>query len=76
MSAVSKTMIFIAVSVAAWIGYDVYIIMEAGKDASISQVIINYFYAYPIGGVAFGIVIGHLAWQMPKKPCSKCGFKK
>lgn len=67
------TGIFIAVSVFVWILYDIYVISVSGKDASISQVLIDYFYSYPIGGIALGIVIGHIGWQMPKKPCKKCG---
>ncbi|MBE9542521.1 MAG: hypothetical protein IMF01_09400 [Proteobacteria bacterium] len=74
MTGKTKTMIFIVASVFLWVVYDAYIIIDAGKDASISQVIIDYFYAYPIGAVAFGIVIGHLAWRMPDRPCKKCGY--
>jgi NhaP-type Na+/H+ or K+/H+ antiporter len=69
---VKMTSIFIAVSVIIWIAYDAWAITMHGKDASISQVLIDYFYAYPIGGIALGIVIGHIGWRMPDRfPISK-----
>ena len=48
MTGKTKTMIFIVASVFLWVVYDAYIIIDAGKDASISQVIIDYFYAYQL----------------------------
>lgn len=61
------TSIFIAVSVVVWIAYDAWAITMYGKDASISQVLIDYFYAYPIGTFLFGVITGHLVWRMPDR---------
>lgn len=47
--------------------YDVFIIQKGGKEASISQVLIDYSYQYPIGVFALGVVCGHLFWRMPDK---------
>ena len=69
-------MIFVAVSVFIWIFYDIWVILDAGADASISQILIDYFYKYPIATFGFGVVTGHLVWRMPDRPCPKCGFKK
>lgn len=76
MNARMKTAIFIIVSVFIWIFYDIYIIVDAGKEASISQVLIDYFYDYPVGSFAFGLITGHLVWRMPDKECPNCGYKK
>lgn len=64
---VKITGILIAVVVFGLIGYDIWVINAGGKDASISQVLIDYFYKYPIGGIALGILIGHIGWRMPDR---------
>lgn len=58
---------FIIVVVAVIIGFDVFVILKSGSENSISQVVIDYFYAYPFLSFAFGWVCGHLTWQMPKR---------
>jgi len=55
------------ISVFAIAIYDIVIIQMGGKEASISQVLIDYSYEYPIGVFALGIVCGHLFWRMPDK---------
>lgn len=64
---IKTTSIFIIASVVAWIAYDAWVITTAGKDASISQVLIDYFYAYPVGTFVFGLITGHLVWRMPDR---------
>jgi len=64
---VKITSLFIIASVVIWIAYDAWAITMHGKDASISQVLIDYFYAYPIGTFLFGVVTGHLVWRMPDR---------
>ena len=59
------TGIFVAVSVFLWIFYDIYIIFSAGKDASISQVLIEYAYNYPSFPFLTGFICGHIFWKMP-----------
>lgn len=61
------TGILIMVSVFIIAVYDIFIIEKGGKMASISQVMIDYSYQYPIGVLAIGIVLGHLFWRMPDK---------
>ena len=51
-------------------GYDIYAFVSGGTDATISNVIIEWSYAYPIFtfslGFLFGLLAGHLFWQLPK----------
>jgi hypothetical protein len=47
--------------------YDVWVISTAGKDASISQVLIDYAYAYPSFPFIMGFIMGHIFWRMPDK---------
>lgn len=58
------TGIFILVLIVAIAVYDIYIINVAGKDASISQVLIDYAYDYPSFPFIFGFICGHLFWRM------------
>ena len=58
--------LFILVIIVAIAIYDVLVINQSGSEASISQFLIDWLYAYPIAGVVLGIFIGHLAWQMPE----------
>jgi len=44
-----------------------YAIYVAGKDASVSQYIIDWSYEYPIATFFSGVVCGHLFWRMPDK---------
>ena len=64
---VKITSYVVILTVVALIVYDFFIIEAGGKDASISQVLIDYFYAYPVGSFAFGLVTGHLVWRMPNR---------
>jgi len=73
---ISITQMFLVIVVVLVIIYDSWIIYAYGKGASVSQVLIDYLYNYPIGGIAIGIVIGHIGWRMPNKPCPECGYKK
>jgi len=61
------TQYFIIISILLWLFYDGYVIIKYGKDASISQVMIDYSYNYPIGVFLLGILAGHLFWRMPNK---------
>lgn len=67
MKAKTMTAIFIAVVIVAIIVYDVYIILTAGKAASISWVLIEYSYDAPVFTFLIGFVCGHVFWRM-KKP--------
>jgi hypothetical protein len=48
-------------------GYDVWAIVTSGKDASISQVLIDYAYDYPSFSFLAGFVCGHIFWRMPDR---------
>lgn len=61
------TGIVIVSVIIALIGYDLWVMAVGGKDASISQVVIDYAYQYPIGVLAIGILLGHLFWRMPNR---------
>lgn len=58
------TGIVVTVFVIGLIGYDAFVISTAGKEASVSWVLIEYSYNYPIGVFVLGIVFGHLFWRM------------
>ena len=44
--------------------YDVYIIMKEGKKESISAYVIRGSKKYPLIVLLFGILLGHLFWNM------------
>lgn len=53
---------------ALWIGYDVYAIGEGGTEASISYMIFEWSYKYPIftfcAGLIPGVLVGHFFWRI------------
>lgn len=63
----NKTQIVIVLTIVALLAWDAFVIITAGKDASISQVIIDYSYSYPVGVLLVGITLGHLFWRMPDR---------
>ena len=60
------TSIFIAVGIVVAIAYDVIVINMSGPDNSISQVVIDWAYEFPIFSFMAGGLCGHLFWQMSK----------
>lgn len=67
------TVFFLIALITIGIVYDVYAIMAGGTEATISWVTWTAFKNYPIMSLTFGIVIGHLTWQMnPRVICPKC----
>jgi len=71
MKPLYRTMIIIALVIVGLIAYDAYTIIYDGIDASVSQVIINWTYEYPIFTFSMGVLFGHLMWQMKKKKLTK-----
>jgi len=64
-------MLIIALVIVGLIAYDAYTIIYDGIDTSVSQVIINWTYEYPIFTFSMGVLFGHLMWQMKKKKLTK-----
>ncbi len=64
------TRIVILVAIALLIGYDVFVYF-AGKDATISQIILSAGLKYPTIPFAAGVLCGHFFW-----PNSKAGDDK
>ena len=68
----SKTTIFVFVSIAifliSWLVYDIIAISGGGTEASISFMIYEWSYKYPIFtftcGFAPGILVGHFFWRI------------
>lgn len=58
------TQIFIALLIIVAIGYDIFAMMEGGTEASISHVVIEWSYKYPIATFASGLLCGHLFWRV------------
>jgi hypothetical protein len=64
MSARSRTMFFIIAVVVLIIGWDAYTILSNGVETSISQVMIDWAYDYPVFSFSMGFVMGHLFWKI------------
>jgi hypothetical protein len=62
MNARSRTMFFIIAVVVLIIGWDAYTILSNGVETSISQVMIDWAYDYPVFPFSMGFVCGHLFW--------------
>jgi hypothetical protein len=58
---------FILIIIVLAVIYDFYAIAKSGKDASISQYIIDWSYQYPMATFLAGFTCGHLFWRMPNK---------
>jgi len=71
VKALHRTMLIIALVIVGLIAYDAYTIIYDGIDTSVSQVIINWTYEYPIFTFSMGVLFGHLMWQMKKKKLTK-----
>ncbi len=54
----------VIVAVIGILGYDGFVIFTAGKEASVSQVIIDMSYEYPSVTFITGFTMGHLFWRM------------
>jgi len=48
-------------------GYDVWVIVEHGKQASVSATLIRWSYEYPSLTFLMGFTFGHLYWRMASK---------
>ena len=72
MSLKGKTQLFVMATVIvfflAWIVYDIYAIVNGGTEASISFVIYEWSYRYPILtffiGFINGLLVGHFFWKI------------
>lgn len=58
------TMIFIGGLTALIAAFDIWVINQGGKEASISHVLIEWAYEYPSLPFLLGFVCGHLFWRM------------
>jgi len=74
MKAVTRTQLIVAMVIVGLIGYDAYTIIYSGIETSVSQIIIEWCYEYPIFTFSLGVLFGHLVWQMKKKKviCPVC----
>lgn len=52
---------------AGLIGWDFFAYFQGGQEATISKVMIDASTEHPMVTLGFGVIIGHLFWQM-KKP--------
>lgn len=62
-----KTTIFSILLVIVVAVFDVYIIADEGKTASISATLIRWSHEYPSIPFLLGFVCGHLFWRMKDK---------
>jgi hypothetical protein len=57
-------MFFIVAVAVLIIGWDAYTILAHGVDTSISQVMIDWAYDYPVFSFLMGFICGHLFWKI------------
>lgn len=55
---------FIGITIVIILGYDAYVMLADGKEASVSQVLIDISYDYPVAVFLIGFTMGHLFWRM------------
>lgn len=60
----SITSIVILSAVVILLGYDVFAIYKGGTEASISHMVIEWSYKYPIFTFSFGVLCGHFFWRV------------
>ena len=66
MTVKQVTYIIIVATIVALGGYDIYAIIEGGAQSTISCVVINAAYKYPIIPFAVGVLCGHFFWRAEK----------
>ena len=67
----NKTQLFLLVIAVTMIIFDIYIICLRGKSESISAHVIRNYKKYPLMVLLFGILLGHLFWNMPTESVYK-----
>ena len=66
MKKVTKmTYIFVLITIVVVTVYDVYAMLAGGTESSISWIMIDWAYRYPLFPLITGIIMGHLFWRMP-----------
>lgn len=58
------TVIFILLIAVAITVYDVFAILKGGTESSISMVMIQWAYQYPLFPFGMGVLVGHLFWRV------------
>lgn len=60
------TLIFVILVIVAIVVYDVWAITHGGTEGTVSYLLHDWAYEYPIFTFSMGVVMGHLFWQMRK----------
>lgn len=58
------TAIFIVVIILLIAGFDAYVLIEGGTEASISYTMFTWSKEYPVFTFAMGFTMGHLFWRI------------
>jgi len=58
------TMAFIGILILAITAWDVFVLVDGGTESSISYVMIQWAYKYPLFPFCMGVLVGHLFWRM------------
>ena len=61
------TKIFVLATIAIIIGFDVFVWVKGGTEATVSWTVFEWSYDYPILPFFMGFVMGHFFWQMKPK---------
>lgn len=62
----TKTILVLAVTVAALIGWDIYVWQSPGGGDTISEVVLGWAKKTVVLPFAFGVLMGHLFWPQRK----------
>jgi hypothetical protein len=62
---------FITGTILVIAAYDIVAIKMAGTEASISQMLIEWSYDYPVFTFIMGFTFGHLFWRLRDNPRTK-----
>jgi len=66
----NPTIVFLIIVAATMIAFDIFIIAKEGKRESISAHVIRGSKKYPLVVLLFGILLGHLFWNMSTEDIS------
>jgi nucleoside recognition membrane protein YjiH len=60
----NRTIIFIVLVIIAIFAYDAFTIVKDGVHTSVSQVLIDWAYQFPVSSFLMGFAMGHLYWKI------------
>lgn len=65
------TIIIMAVALVLLVGWDIFAYVKAGREATISDILLDWSQRWPVIPLAFGVLMGHLFWPLKEKDNAK-----